>query len=80
MGPGGRRWGWRSPPTPRRGPDWTPAEEDEGRRSCGSLIRRSAELELRGERLSALLVAAIARVTTVELLRRCCPIAIRRRL
>ncbi len=34
-----------------------------------SLIRRLAETELEGVRLSALGVAAIARVTTVELLR-----------
>ncbi len=49
-------------------PDWTPAEEDESSEIMRSLIRRLVDSELRGERLSALLVAAIARVTTVELL------------
>lgn len=49
-------------------PTWTPAQEDESSEIMRSLIRRLVDSELRGERLSALLVAAIARVTTVDLL------------
>jgi hypothetical protein len=54
--------------TAMKDPSWTPAEEDESSEIMRSLIRRLVDSELRGERLSALLVAAIARVTTVELL------------
>lgn len=49
-------------------PTWTPAEEEESPEIGRSLIRRLVDSELRGERLSALLVAAIARVTTIDLL------------
>ncbi len=49
--------------------DWSPEEGSERPEIVRSLIRRLAESELEGVRLSALGVAAIARVTTVELLR-----------
>ncbi len=49
--------------------DWSPAEGTQRPEMVRSLIRRLAEGELDGIRLSALGVAAIARVTTVELLR-----------
>ena len=49
--------------------DWIPAEGAERPEIVQAMIRRLAESELRGERLSALGVAAIARVTTVDLLR-----------
>ncbi len=48
--------------------DWTPAEGADRPEIVRSLIRRLAEAELSGVRLSALGVAAIARVTTVDLL------------
>jgi hypothetical protein len=48
--------------------DWIPAQGDEKPEIVQSLIRRLAETELSGVRLSALGVASIARVTTVELL------------
>ena len=54
--------------TALKDPNWTPDAEDESSEIMRSLIRRLVDSELRGERLSALLVAAIARVTTVELL------------
>jgi hypothetical protein len=47
---------------------WTPAEGAQKPEMVRSLIRRLADAELQGVRLSALGVAAIARVTTVELL------------
>ena len=47
---------------------WTPAEGSDRPEIVRSLIRRLAEAELSGVRLSALGVAAIARVTTVDLL------------
>jgi hypothetical protein len=49
--------------------DWEPEEGSEKPEIVRSLIRRLAEAELEGVRLSALGVAAIARVTTVPLLR-----------
>jgi hypothetical protein len=52
---------------------WTPEEGAERPEIVQALIRRLAESELRGERLSALGVAAIARVTTVDLLRAVLP-------
>jgi hypothetical protein len=52
---------------------WTPRLEHESPEIMRSLIRRLVDSELRGERLSALGVAAIARVTTVELLRAVIP-------
>ncbi len=52
---------------------WTPAEGEEKPEIVRSLIRRLAEAELSGVRLSAVGVAAIARVTTVELLRAVLP-------
>jgi hypothetical protein len=52
---------------------WSPAEGAEKPEIMRSLIRRLAEAELTGMRLSALGVAAIARVTTVELLRAVLP-------
>jgi hypothetical protein len=48
--------------------DWTPATGAEKPEIVRSLIRRLAEAELLGVRLSALGVAAIARITTVDLL------------
>lgn len=54
-------------------PDWTPRLHDESPEIMQSLIRRLVDSELRGVRLSALGVAAIARVTTVELLRAVLP-------
>jgi AAA ATPase domain len=48
--------------------DWVPAEGAEKPEMVRSLIRRLVDAELQGARLSALGVAAIARVTTVELL------------
>jgi hypothetical protein len=54
-------------------PDWTPHAELESSEIMRSLIRRLVDSELQGERLSALGVAAIARVTTVELLRAVLP-------
>jgi hypothetical protein len=54
-------------------PDWTPHGEVESSELMRTLIRRLVDSELRGERLSALGVAAIARVTTVELLRAVLP-------
>jgi hypothetical protein len=54
--------------------DWLPAAEGADRPEIvRSLIQRLAEAELQGERLSALGVAAIARVTTVDLLRAVLP-------
>jgi hypothetical protein len=53
--------------------DWTPARGAERPEIVQSLIRRLAESELRGVRLSALSVAAIARVTTVDMLRAVLP-------
>ncbi len=53
--------------------DWEPAEGSEKPEIVRSLIRRLAEAELDGVRLSALGVAAIARVTTVSLLRAVLP-------
>ena len=47
---------------------WTPAEGAERPEIVRSLIRRLAEAELSGVRLSSLGVAAIARVTTLDLL------------
>src|SRR5579884_2152329 len=49
-------------------PDWAPETHEESPEIMRSLIRRLVDSELRGMRLSALGVAAIARVTTVELL------------
>jgi hypothetical protein len=54
-------------------PDWTLGAHDESPEIMHSLIRRLVDSELRGMRLSALAVAAIARVTTVELLREVLP-------
>ena len=48
--------------------DWNPAVGTEHPQVLQSLIRRVVDGELKGERLSALAVAAIARVTTPELL------------
>jgi hypothetical protein len=48
--------------------DWEPASGSERPEIVQSLIRRLAESELHGVRLSALGVAAIARVTTLDLL------------
>src|SRR2546423_5955402 len=48
--------------------DWSPAQGAERPEILRALIRRVVDSELRGERLSALAVAAIARVTTIELL------------
>jgi hypothetical protein len=53
--------------------DWNPAEGPERPEIVRSLIRRLAETELQGLRLSGLSVAAIARVTTVDLLRSVLP-------
>jgi hypothetical protein len=53
--------------------DWTPDLGAERPEIVRSLIRRVAESELSEVRLSALGVAAIARVTTVELLREVLP-------
>lgn len=53
--------------------DWTPERGAERPEIVQSLIRRLAESELRGVRLSALSVAAIARVTTVDMLRAVLP-------
>jgi hypothetical protein len=53
--------------------EWEPAEGKEKPEIVRSLIRRLAEAELEGVRLSALGVAAIARVTTVPLLRAVLP-------
>jgi AAA ATPase-like protein len=53
--------------------EWIPAQGGEKPEMVRSLIRRLAEAELQGTRLSALGVAAIARVTTVELLRAVLP-------
>jgi hypothetical protein len=53
--------------------EWTPHAQAESSELMRSLIRRLVDSELRGERLSALAVAAIARVTTVELLRAVLP-------
>jgi hypothetical protein len=52
---------------------WTPGHEHESSGIMRSLIRRLVDTELRGERLSALGVAAIARVTSVDLLREVLP-------
>jgi hypothetical protein len=52
---------------------WEPEEGTERPEIVRSLIRRLAEAELEGIRLSALGVAAIARVTTVPLLRAVLP-------
>jgi hypothetical protein len=54
--------------TAARDADWSPAEGAERPEIVRSLIRRVVDSELQGERLSALGVAATARVTTVELL------------
>ncbi len=54
-------------------PEWSPAEGEDRPQIVRSLIRRLAESELRGTRLSALGVAATARVTTVDLLRAVLP-------
>lgn len=48
--------------------DWDPADDADSPEILRPLIRRLAEAELHTVRLSALAVAAIARVTTVELL------------
>jgi hypothetical protein len=53
--------------------DWHPERVADQPEIVRSLIRRVAEAELDGVRLSALGVAAIARVTTVELLRAVLP-------
>ncbi len=53
--------------------DWRPEEGSERPEIVRSLIRRLVESELDGVRLSALGVASIARVTTVELLRAVLP-------
>jgi len=53
--------------------EWSPAEGTEKPEIVRSLIRRLAAAELNGIRLSALGVAAIARVTTVELMRAVLP-------
>ncbi|MDQ6606700.1 MAG: ATP-binding protein [Actinomycetota bacterium] len=53
--------------------DWTPELGAERPEIVRSLIRRVARSELGGARLSALGVAAIARVTTVDLLRNVLP-------
>jgi hypothetical protein len=53
--------------------DWTPERGAERPEIVQSLIRRLAEAELQGVRISALSVAAIARVTTVDLLRAVLP-------
>ena len=53
--------------------EWTPLQGAERPEIVRSLIRRLAQAELEGVRLSALGVAAIARVTTVELLRAVLP-------
>src|SRR5262249_10507116 len=53
--------------------DWSPDEGPERPEIVRSLIRRLAESELQGVRLSALGVAAIARVTTIPLLRAVLP-------
>jgi len=55
--------------TAMRDSNWTPDRRQERPTIVHSLIRQLAEDELSGVRLSALAVAAIARVTTVELLR-----------
>lgn len=59
--------------TALKDPEWTPQAEVESSELMRTLIRRLVDSELRGERLSALGVAAIARVTTVELLRAVLP-------
>lgn len=48
--------------------DWNPRETGETSEILRSLVRRLVEAELRGVRVSVLAVAAIARVTTPELL------------
>jgi hypothetical protein len=48
--------------------EWNPAHDAERPEILRSLIRRVVDSELKGERLSALAVAALARVTTPELL------------
>jgi hypothetical protein len=53
--------------------DWNPAQGPERPEIVRSLIRRLAETELQGLRLLGLGVAAIARVTTVDLLRSVLP-------
>jgi hypothetical protein len=53
--------------------DWTPERGADRPEIVQSLIRRLAEAELQGVRVSALGVAAIARVTTVDLLRSVLP-------
>ncbi len=53
--------------------DWTPAQGAARPEIVRSLIRRLAEAELSGVRLSSLGVAAIARVTTVGLIRAVLP-------
>lgn len=53
--------------------DWLPEEGSERPEIVRSLIRRLVESELEGVRLSALGVASIARVTTVELIRAVLP-------
>ena len=53
--------------------EWAPEEGTEKPEIVRSLIRRLAEAELEGVRLSALGVVAIARVTTVDLLRAVLP-------
>jgi hypothetical protein len=52
---------------------WSPAQGEDKPEIVESLIRRLAESELEGVRLAALGVAAIARVTTVDLLRAVLP-------
>ncbi len=48
--------------------DWTPADDGENHEILRALVRRLAEAEIRGVRLSVLAVAATARVTTPEML------------
>jgi hypothetical protein len=52
---------------------WSPERVDERPELLRPLIRRLVDAELQGERLSALSVAAIARITTAELLRAVLP-------
>ena len=54
--------------TAARDESWNPLHDSEHPEVLHSLIRRIVDGELRGERLSALAVASIARVTTPELL------------
>ena len=54
-------------------PDWVPEPGAEPPEVLRLLVRRLADPELRGMRLSALAVAAIARVTTVDMLRAVLP-------